>query len=444
MQPCLVRVESDASEDSEQQPFLRHQNSFPKPVQVKEFDLASEIQKHGHALAETCPIEECPIQVTSSSRCRHLFKVCCSCTLLLMLVLVGMFICRNWVFLLTASGYQWNYFVWCQATQAMPSSFGMACPPVDFNVPRGACSFDGEVDDQPLLLLTADGLSSPEAQSAFSTLLSDAATRHRRATKQQERRSTDVQDADLQGHEQSQRPKHLDLGNQGVVYICDSNYDAHRLLPQDYNDCISYCHVRQRELNALGASKVACLMLDPHARHELLASARDPLPTLEYNFTDHEMSQLLAQAAGIFVEGGQTFYLLSTLRRPLHLEGSLRKVSASFGDLVRARVEAGTLVYVGVSSGSIVAGETASVAQVWSDKGADLVDWNFTGLQLLRNCVFFPHFHAHQEKFLREYEAGLSTSCPWCRVMAVPQCQPVTSGLSSSESSQQMDYICPS
>lgn len=196
---------------------------------------------------------------------------------------------------------------------------------------------------------------------------------------------------------------------------------------------------------ALGATRVACLLLDLHARYVVVSSASEPLPPLSYNFTDVEMVELLAQAAGIFVEGGETFYLLRGLRRGLDLVDWAGAPPVSFGDLVAARVKSRTLAYIGVSAGSIVAGENTSIANMWAWSNAGILDGDFTGLQLAKDCVFLPHFKKKQEHMLEEYHTSLSSSCPWCRIVTIPQCQPVVSGLASMHPPhpQEMDYVCP-
>lgn len=391
----------------------------------------------------------------------------------------------NRVFLLTARGYQWDYFVWCQLALIYYSS----CPPTKFNVPSGHCRLPEGLKDEPLLLLTADGLASHNVQSAFSTLLQEAATNLHHALSRtlhsvqpyalnqtlaafesiealnrtvlalegshnlkslnhdaakHFRHALKQTLADVSHLHSSVKLKHhrLFMGKQGVVYVCDASYAAREWLGPNFVDCVTYCRRRQHELMSLGATEVACFLLNPGARWDVLATATEILSPIYYNFTDAEMVELLGQAAGIFVEGGETFYVLASFRRLLDLGDNSSPVS--FGDLVAARVHARTLAYVGVSAGSIIAGETASIAQIWPYGDAELMGGNFTGLQLVRDCVFLPHFTPSQEPFLRSYEAGLSYACPLCRAIAIPQCQPLVSGLKWLETTRQMDYVCPS
>jgi len=249
------------------------------------------------------------------------------------------------------------------------------------------------------------------------------------------------------------------MGTHGVVYICDANYDARLQDPDNFIDCMTYCGYRRDELMALGASHMACVLLDLAARADetnrsvasvsLLPFASSAVAS-DFNYTDTDIVSLLESASGVFVEGGEALYLLKSLRRPLQLAVKGSGHAPSFGDLLRSRVRSRKVAFIGVSAGSIVAGETVSVAIFGSDRGADELGWNFTALQLVPRCAFFPHFLPEDEAWVQQYahnlRNGLSVDklCPDCGVMALPQCQPWGFQQASGASLSRLDYLCAS
>jgi len=371
-----------------------------------------------------------------SGRCRWCaFSIMFSC-----LVIIGLFLKHYWVFFRYARGYQWNFFVWCM----LNAHAGLPCPPTSWNAPSGGCEALS-VDSPPLLMLTADGLSSPEAQSMFTRLLSRAAANRAGSLGNETSASGNIS-------------SHLsEMGTHGVVHICDANYDAHVQSPGGFFDCMTYCRHRTEELMALGATHVACVLLDLAARADVTKRSVASASLLsfsssasEFNYTDTDIASLLERASGVFVEGGGTLFLLKSLRRPLELAVQGAGHSPSFGDLLRSRVRSGTVAFIGVSAGSIVAGETASVALIWSDRGADAIGWNFTALQLVPRCVFLPHFQPQNEAWVQQYAYNLRNGfsvdrwCPDCGVMALPQCQPLGFEQASGASLSRLDYLCAS
>jgi dipeptidase E len=97
--------------------------------------------------------------------------------------------------------------------------------------------------------------------------------------------------------------------------------------------------------------------------------------------TQHQVMDFLKIKDIIFVEGGNTFYLLKAMR------------NCNFEKVIRKLLKQG-IVYIGVSAGSIVAGKTIETAEWYSDeniakmrnlKGLGLVPFNIF-------CHYDPRF----------------------------------------------------
>ena len=124
---------------------------------------------------------------------------------------------------------------------------------------------------------------------------------------------------------------------------------------------------------------------------ECVDCAREDKPAAEYE-------DALRAADCIWVTGGNTFFLWHHMRR------------AGVDKLVKRRVASGCL-YVGQSAGAIVAGTTIRTAfwKGWDDPAAagPAVDWsdeaNLRGMGLTaESCAFFPHYDEAWAQLVRE------------------------------------------
>ncbi|KAK3258572.1 hypothetical protein CYMTET_32387 [Cymbomonas tetramitiformis] len=129
----------------------------------------------------------------------------------------------------------------------------------------------------------------------------------------------------------------------------------------------SLCSKKQRELSGLGASTVDCMQIKGKLKHQL----QETLPRYD----------------ALYLEYGNTFYL----RYHMHQSG--------FDELIAPLVDSG-VVYIGSSASTICAGITISIAfwKGWDNPGVG-AEWDlsvteekFTGLGLVPDLSFFPHF----------------------------------------------------
>lgn len=94
----------------------------------------------------------------------------------------------------------------------------------------------------------------------------------------------------------------------------------------------------------------------------------------------------------VFVNGGNTFYLLKKMR------------DAFFQSAIVPFLERGGL-YVGVSAGSIVAGPSIAVADSKTNGDPNDVGLtDFTALRLVKEATY-PHFQPHQQKEVDDFQA---------------------------------------
>jgi len=97
----------------------------------------------------------------------------------------------------------------------------------------------------------------------------------------------------------------------------------------------------------------------------------------------------------VFVNGGNTFYLLKKMR------------NAQFAQAVEAFVNRGGL-YVGVSAGSIVAGPSIDVAACKTAGDSNNVGLaNLAALNLV-NTAIYPHFRPEQQTEVNEFQATVA------------------------------------
>jgi len=103
--------------------------------------------------------------------------------------------------------------------------------------------------------------------------------------------------------------------------------------------------------------------------------------------TEHQVLRLLELKDIIFVEGGNTFYLLKAMR------------ACNFEKVIRKLLKQGK-VYIGVSAGSIVAGKTIKTAE-WLDKEYENKNTvklkNLKGLNLVPFDIFVHYQPEHAE-----------------------------------------------
>lgn len=142
---------------------------------------------------------------------------------------------------------------------------------------------------------------------------------------------------------------------------------------------------------------------DPEEDKWFLKKDRERLSELGFNITEIDLKQenegslrdKLAKFDLIFVEGGNTFYLMKYIR-----ESGFDKVIKEFSDK--------DMIYIGVSAGSYVAGPDISPAQ-W--KYAE--DKNIVGLKDLRgmglvNFIISPHYRSEHEPIINKNKDKVS------------------------------------
>jgi dipeptidase E len=102
------------------------------------------------------------------------------------------------------------------------------------------------------------------------------------------------------------------------------------------------------------------------------------------NKKEGEVMKLLEFKDIIFVEGGNTFYLLNSMRK------------CNFKKIIRKLLKSGK-VYIGVSAGSIVAGRTIQTAN-WKDGNKNIVNLkSLKGLGLVPFDIFVHYRPEHEE-----------------------------------------------
>lgn len=144
---------------------------------------------------------------------------------------------------------------------------------------------------------------------------------------------------------------------------------------------------------------------DPEEDKWFLEKDKKRLSELGFSITEIDLKQenedslrdKLAKFDLIFVEGGNTFYLMKYIR-----ESRFDKIIKEFSDR--------DIIYIGVSAGSYVAGPDISPAQ-W--KYAE--DKNIVGLKDLRgmglvNFIISPHYRPEHEPIINKNKD--SVSCP--------------------------------
>jgi len=109
---------------------------------------------------------------------------------------------------------------------------------------------------------------------------------------------------------------------------------------------------------------------------------------VEFDLDKNPNYELLSGIDSIFVEGGNTFYLLSKVRQT--------EFDRKIIDLVSKGV-----VYVGVSAGSILACKDISIADPF-DKN-DYITEDFRGLGLT-DKILVPHFQNKEERLIKDFE----------------------------------------
>ena len=91
----------------------------------------------------------------------------------------------------------------------------------------------------------------------------------------------------------------------------------------------------------------------------------------------------------IFVDGGNTFYLLEKV------------MESGFDEAIKEYLEKDIGVYVGVSAGTILVGPDVEIAEPWDDKSiTNLKDTK--GLNLI-DIAYSPHWVEEDEKMLEPY-----------------------------------------
>jgi dipeptidase E len=96
----------------------------------------------------------------------------------------------------------------------------------------------------------------------------------------------------------------------------------------------------------------------------------------------------------IFVEGGNTFYLLQKVRE------------SGFDKAVTEYLEKDLGVYVGVSAGTILAGPDIEIAEPYDDKSKAALE-NTKGL-CLTPSAFNPHFQDEDQIIIDQYQSKVS------------------------------------
>ncbi|CAE8606944.1 unnamed protein product [Polarella glacialis] len=301
---------------------------------------------------------------------------------------------RYVVGLVYLDGYDRDRFIQC-TFHALPD---MPCPPNQLELPSGSCWLGAPLRR---LLLLSDGLSSPQAEEAFQRILQLAAdARHESADKR-------------------------------VVLVLDAAYDA-----WGASSPYDFCIMRTRELVALGASAVTCVLLDPVARARMGKTAlAEGSPSEAFGVAIHAMDddyilRELSQAVAVWMEMGSPIFLLAALRRRLKLSGQDRASQLTFGDVIRGRVldGSGTFAYVGVSAGSMLAGDDLSF--VYRDFHVTSL-----GLSLVHNCSFWPHALVQDGAWLSIFSVRQHTG-----MIEIPDCHPLVDW---GEGLQYLSSVCP-
>jgi dipeptidase E len=102
---------------------------------------------------------------------------------------------------------------------------------------------------------------------------------------------------------------------------------------------------------------------------------------------DHEVMKLLELKDIIYVEGGNTFYLLKAMR------------ACKFEKVIRKLLKSGK-VYIGVSAGSIVAGKTIKTSN-WKNPEPDFGVKNLKGLNLVPFDIFV-HYKPENAEIIKQ------------------------------------------
>mgnify|MGYP001559596470 FL=1 len=103
--------------------------------------------------------------------------------------------------------------------------------------------------------------------------------------------------------------------------------------------------------------------------------------------TEAQVMKLLELKDIIFVEGGNTFYLLKAMR------------GCNFEKVIKKLLKQGK-VYIGASAGSIVAGRTVKTAEWHGDKNTVGLK-NLKGLNLVPFDIF-PHYQPELAEFIKQ------------------------------------------
>jgi len=102
-----------------------------------------------------------------------------------------------------------------------------------------------------------------------------------------------------------------------------------------------------------------------------------------------ELRALLGEKDIIYVQGGNTFYLLHHVRE------------SGFDEVIKRLIDRG-IIYIGVSAGSIIAGQTIETS-VWRDVDRNVVGLSdLTGLGLVPFNIFVHYSPQYKELILRE------------------------------------------
>ncbi|MEK7562252.1 MAG: Type 1 glutamine amidotransferase-like domain-containing protein, partial [Patescibacteria group bacterium] len=101
----------------------------------------------------------------------------------------------------------------------------------------------------------------------------------------------------------------------------------------------------------------------------------------------NQLEKLFANKDIIFVEGGNTFYLLKAIRK------------SGFEKVIRKLLKKGT-VYIGASAGSIVAGKTIKTAGWLGDKNIAKIG-NLKGMNLVPFDIFV-HYRPEHEQIIKK------------------------------------------
>jgi len=160
-----------------------------------------------------------------------------------------------------------------------------------------------------------------------------------------------------------------------VVYIPDAAV-------AEGSSATHICQQRTRELKGLGADSVECVVLKDSQPQELASS--------------------LKGVAAVYVDHGNTFYLMHHMRK------------SGFAEVIPRLLNQGML-YVGSSASTICAGETVSIAfwKGWDNPGYG-TDWDlqgsefgYSGLRLLPRVSFFPHYSGQWTSLVRDRSSNM-------------------------------------